>query len=662
LTLAGFAVESFFSNINTEILDMRILVLTLTLMMSFLSHSAFASESKDEKTVELSASLTKLGEGSFGEVSLYLGTDGQKYAIKKANRCQYNGSIKNEVDILRYLLGKRDEGDKQHIVTIIDGDFPEGVFMLEYWSGNLSESRKTLFENPDLRRGIRRQLKDAVEFIHKCGVTHCDLKPANILFNGTDRVVLCDFGLSHNFMNSWIKIERELRDYCYIVTRWYRPPHLCHKRAVEYLVAGGLVSAKDHLEKADWWSLGCVYAQMALGEPLFPGDSDESQIKTIIIKIKSDIEEILGEKGASGEEVSEILDLLKEGSLPKLLFEKLIKAVSARTITRKRETAQAAKAGGGATAAPPAAAEERLEIERLCLQLQQLDAQIRVLTVEQAESLLRLLKKNNVDAVGQIIPDLNEVFDVVGKDGKVIRSLTTLILTAQYGLTATIEALLGRGAEVDHAADDGTTALMWAAKVGHTETVQTLLDRGADVNKVHKGGLTALILAAKGGHTETVQTLLDSGADVNKVYKGGLTALILAAKGGHTAIIQTLLPRIDDPKQLESALEKAEKVEIKQAIQAKLAAEAKALLEKLEIPGYSDSNWYSNYKCWKLAVEDENKDLAVKQWEEAFPYKCVFCTQNKSCSPDYCGCNDLECGCWGCPGPEKDETSSSDSD
>jgi hypothetical protein len=41
LTLAGFAVRFFFSNINTGILDMRILVLTL--MMSFLSHSALGA-------------------------------------------------------------------------------------------------------------------------------------------------------------------------------------------------------------------------------------------------------------------------------------------------------------------------------------------------------------------------------------------------------------------------------------------------------------------------------------------------------------------------------------------------------------------------------------------------------------------------------------------
>jgi hypothetical protein len=42
LTLAGFAIRSFFSNTNTGILDMRILVLIL--MMSFLSQGAFGAE------------------------------------------------------------------------------------------------------------------------------------------------------------------------------------------------------------------------------------------------------------------------------------------------------------------------------------------------------------------------------------------------------------------------------------------------------------------------------------------------------------------------------------------------------------------------------------------------------------------------------------------
>ena len=96
-----------------------------------------------------------------------------------------------------------------------------------------------------------------------------------------------------------------------------------------------------------------------------------------------------------------------------------------------------------------------------------------------------------------------------------------LIEAAKQGDTATVEALLEQGADVNARERKGQTALIRAALLGHTDTVQALLAAGADVNAKGKLGWTALMWVAGKGHTDTVQALLAAGADVNAKDRGG---------------------------------------------------------------------------------------------------------------------------------------------
>jgi ankyrin repeat protein len=54
-----------------------------------------------------------------------------------------------------------------------------------------------------------------------------------------------------------------------------------------------------------------------------------------------------------------------------------------------------------------------------------------------------------------------------------------LICAAQEGHLAVVEALLRRGATVDHANADGWTPLFIVAKKGHLAVLEVLLGRGA---------------------------------------------------------------------------------------------------------------------------------------------------------------------------------------
>jgi ankyrin repeat protein len=65
---------------------------------------------------------------------------------------------------------------------------------------------------------------------------------------------------------------------------------------------------------------------------------------------------------------------------------------------------------------------------------------------------------------------------------------------------------------------------MMASKEGYTATVQALIGAGADLNLQDNDGWTALMLAAAKDHTATVQALIGAGAALNlqKKVSGGL--------------------------------------------------------------------------------------------------------------------------------------------
>jgi serine/threonine protein kinase len=56
----------------------------------------------------------------------------------------------------------------------------------------LSEDQKT--------KSIIYNLIKALNHLHASGIMHRDLKPANVLLDEFDRVKICDFGLSRNYL------------------------------------------------------------------------------------------------------------------------------------------------------------------------------------------------------------------------------------------------------------------------------------------------------------------------------------------------------------------------------------------------------------------------------------------------------------------------------
>ena len=127
-----------------------------------------------------------------------------------------------------------------------------------------SNEQRLAFFLPCGLAALANQMAHALSFIHQLGITHCDVKPANIcikvdLISNIHLFTLIDMGSA---------VYTHSDHHSYTQSRWYRAPEVM------------LGAPWGHA--VDVWSLGCTLAEMLLGMPLFKGDSVESVLATMI--------------------------------------------------------------------------------------------------------------------------------------------------------------------------------------------------------------------------------------------------------------------------------------------------------------------------------------------------------------------------------------------
>ena len=105
------------------------------------------------------------------------------------------------------------------------------------------------------------QICRGLKYIHSSGAIHRDLKPSNILVNENCDLKICDFGLARVLSNGQMT--------GYVSTRYYRAPEI-------------MLSGKSYDKSIDIWSVGCIFAEMVEGLPLFPGENHIDQFVKIV--------------------------------------------------------------------------------------------------------------------------------------------------------------------------------------------------------------------------------------------------------------------------------------------------------------------------------------------------------------------------------------------
>nr|VDC80380.1 unnamed protein product [Brassica rapa] len=211
----------------------------------------------------------RIGKGSYGVVCSAIDTlTGEKVAIKKIHDIFEHISdaarILREIKLLR-LLRHPDIVEIKHIMLPPSRrEFKDIYVVFELMESDLHQVIKA---NDDLTREHYQfflyQLLRALKYIHTANVYHRDLKPKNILANANCKLKICDFGLARVAFNDtpttiiWTD---------YVATRWYRAPELCGSFYSKYTPA------------IDIWSIGCIFAEVLMGKPLFPGKNVVHQL------------------------------------------------------------------------------------------------------------------------------------------------------------------------------------------------------------------------------------------------------------------------------------------------------------------------------------------------------------------------------------------------
>lgn len=216
--------------------------------------------------------LEVIGKGSYGLVCSANDTQtGEKVAIKKIHNIFEHISdaarILREIKLLR-LLRHPDVVEIKHILLPPSKkDFKDIYVVFELMESDLHQVIKA---NDDLTREHYQfflyQMLRALKYMHTANVYHRDLKPKNVLANANCKLKICDFGLARVAFNDapttvfWTD---------YVATRWYRAPELCGSFYSKYTPA------------IDIWSIGCIFAEVLIGKPLFPGKNVVHQLDLI---------------------------------------------------------------------------------------------------------------------------------------------------------------------------------------------------------------------------------------------------------------------------------------------------------------------------------------------------------------------------------------------
>merc|ERR1712156_375644 len=244
--------------------------------------------------------LKVIGKGAFGEVRLVQKRDtGHVYAMKVLRK-----SAMVEKEQVAHVRAERDilvEADHQWVVKMFYS-FQDAVnlyLIMEFLPGGdmmtlLIKKDKLSEECTQLYIG---ETALAIEYIHKLGFIHRDIKPDNLLLDSRGHVKLSDFGLCTGLKKS--HRTEFYRDLSQVKPSDFSSNPMDSKRKAETwkskrrALAYSTVGTPDYIapevflqtgydKTCDWWSLGVIMFEMLIGYPPFCSETPQETYRKVM--------------------------------------------------------------------------------------------------------------------------------------------------------------------------------------------------------------------------------------------------------------------------------------------------------------------------------------------------------------------------------------------
>lgn len=256
--------------------------------------------------------MEKVGEGTYG-------------AVYKA-RCRETNEL---VALKRLKLESETEGfpitSIRESITLLKGKHPNVINVREIVFGNrldqiyivmdymdrdlksLMQAMKRPFKMAEVKL-LMLQLISAVAHLHNNWILHRDLKTSNLLIH-KGVLKLGDFGLAREYGSPLKQYTNK------VVTLWYRAPEL-------------LLQTGKYSTPIDVWSIGCIFGELLLRKPLFPGQSEMQQIDLIFRALGSPSEDLWPD--------FERIRLVQKIKLPRYQYNQLLNMLEDRKLLSEK--------------------------------------------------------------------------------------------------------------------------------------------------------------------------------------------------------------------------------------------------------------------------------------------------------------------------------------
>lgn len=232
--------------------------------------------------------LRELGEGNYSQVVAVKHTvTGENFALKMIDKKKVDTlgkrqhpNVYNEIEMERRVLGERLKSQKdgeqwcRRIVALhfTFADYQNLYYLMDLhidfpdmWS-TLRYKDKMVGTHHSLVKAYLFELLEALEFIHRKGIVHRDLKAENLLLNSKGHLILIDFGTSKDL------IQTDLNGPEFVGTAEFMSPEAIKGPKNEKNVEGMTKEdCSDHT--LDLWAFGCVAFQLMTGSTPFASPS-----------------------------------------------------------------------------------------------------------------------------------------------------------------------------------------------------------------------------------------------------------------------------------------------------------------------------------------------------------------------------------------------------